>query len=96
MSLRIPQLTFSGLGRMWRKKEYGRIYQGTKAKKLKQQIAAREKMIDEIQKMEADVSNGMAYSSAICLEEDEEEKQDDCEESASKRAKTSNNLCTLV
>jgi hypothetical protein len=90
------ELTFSGLRRIWRKKEYGRVYSGSKTVKQRRRIHQREKMIEGIMKMETDARNGMAYSSAIRLEDDEEEKEENCERQARKKAKTSNNPRTRV
>jgi hypothetical protein len=44
--------------------------------------------------MEANVKDGMAYSSVIHLEDDKEEKEENCEEPARKKAKTSNKRIT--
>jgi hypothetical protein len=52
-------------------------------------------MIEGIKKMEANVKDGMAYSSAIHLEDEEQKNDgDNCEESARNKARTSNNKCT--
>ncbi len=96
MKIQPTELTFSGLRRMWRKKEYGRLYSATKAVKKRRRIAARRKMIEGVLKMEIDMRNGMAYSSAIHLQDDEEEKEDDSERPARKKTKTSNNQRTSV
>jgi hypothetical protein len=81
---------FSGLRRMWRKKEYGRVYSASKKVKQRHRINQREKMINGIKKMEKDAEAGMAYSSGICLEDDQEENDDNCEESSRKKARTIN------
>jgi hypothetical protein len=70
---------------MWRKKEYDRVYSATKTVKQRQQIKARQKMIDGVIKMEADLRDGMAYSSVIGLKDDKEEKEENCEKPARKR-----------
>jgi hypothetical protein len=62
---RHTELTFSGLRRMWLKKEYGRMYQAWKIVKKRHGIQQWQKMIDGILKMEADIEKGMAYSSGI-------------------------------
>jgi hypothetical protein len=46
--------------------------------------------------MEAHVRDGMVYSAAIHLKDDKEDKEENCEEPARKKAKTSNNQCTSV
>jgi hypothetical protein len=99
MGFRATELTFSGLRRMWRKKEYGRFYQATKKVKQRRRIKQREKMIDGIKKMEKDAEDGMAYSSGIRLDDDGEENNGNCEEPARKKARrtTSNkNKCTSL
>jgi hypothetical protein len=45
MKFRHSVLTFSGLRRMWRKKEYRRMYTGLKRVRLRRQLAARTKMV---------------------------------------------------
>jgi hypothetical protein len=45
MRLQHTQLTFSGLRRMWRKKEYGRIYSATKRIRRRRRIKQTEMMI---------------------------------------------------
>jgi hypothetical protein len=90
------QLTFSGLRRMWRKKEYGRVYSASKKVKQRRRIKQRKKMIEGISKMKKDAEAGMAYSSGICLlddgegVDDGEDKDEGCGESARKKAKTIN------
>jgi hypothetical protein len=96
MKIRTTGLNLSGLRRMWRVKEYGRMYQADRRVKKRQRIAQRNKMIDGIKKMEADAKDGIAYSSAVHLEDDEKEKEENCEEPARKKAKTSNNKHTSV
>jgi hypothetical protein len=96
MKFRKTELTFSGLRRMWRKKEYGRMYHARRRVKKRRRINQREKMIDGIIKMETDATAGMTYSSAMVLEQDEGENDDKCEEPARKRAKTNNNQRTSV
>jgi hypothetical protein len=46
--------------------------------------------------MEADMKDGMVHSSAIHLKDNKEEKEENCEEPARKKAKTSSNQCTSV
>jgi hypothetical protein len=53
-------------------------------------IKQREKMIEGKSKMEKDVEAWMAYSSGICLKDDGEEKDEECEESSKKKARTIN------
>jgi hypothetical protein len=65
------------------------MYHAMKTVKQRRQINARQKMIDGVKKMEADIRDGMAYSSAICLE-DEDEDERNCEEPAKKKKKTIN------
>ncbi len=86
MKFRVTELTFSGLRRMWRKKEYGRMYSAKKTVKQRRRINAGQKMIEGVKKMEANVRDGMAYSSAIRLEDDDGEERDG-EEPAKKKAK---------
>jgi hypothetical protein len=91
MKFKHTELTFSGLRRMWRKKEYGRMYQGRKEVKKMRRIQQREKMIEGIRKMEADVVKGMAYSSGIRIQGDDEGKEEgelDCQAPATKKART--------
>jgi hypothetical protein len=64
-------LTFSGFKRMWRKNEYGQMYQIWKEVKLRCRIHQRQKKIDGILKMEANIQKGMAYSSGIRTEGNE-------------------------
>jgi hypothetical protein len=82
-------LTFSDLKRMWRKKEYGQMYHAKKTVKQRRRVNARQKMIDGVKKMEADLRDGMAYSSAIRFE-DEDEDGMNCEEPAKKKKRTIN------
>ncbi len=62
------------------------MYSAKKTMKQRRQINARQKMIEGVKKMEADVRDGMAYSSAIRLEDDDGEERDG-EEPAKKKAK---------
>jgi hypothetical protein len=89
MNFGATELTFSGLRRMWPKKEYGQLYSAKKTVKQRHQINARQKMIKGVKKMEADLRDGMAYSSAIRLE-DEDGEERNCEEPAKKKKKTIN------
>ena len=72
------------------------MYSASRTVKQRRRINQREKMIEGIKKIETDVRNGMAYSSAIRLEDDEDEKEENCEIPAKKRAKTNNNQRTSV
>jgi hypothetical protein len=53
-------------------------------------------MIDIIKKMEIDVKDGMAYSSAICLEDKVGESDKKCEQPASKQSRQTNNTLTMT
>jgi hypothetical protein len=90
MKFKHTELTFSGLKRMWRNREYGWMYQGRKEVKKMWRIQQREKMIDGIRKMEADVVKGMAYSSGIRIQGEDEGKEGelDCQVPATKKART--------
>jgi hypothetical protein len=54
----MTELTFSGLQRMWRKKEYGRMYSGLKSIKLRRWLTAQTKMMEGVAKMELDLEEG--------------------------------------
>jgi hypothetical protein len=77
--------TFSGLRRMWRKKEYGRIYGGLRVVKRRCQINNRNRMVKGTLKMEEDAKDGRAYSSSICLCHENKES----EQPRTKKARTS-------
>jgi hypothetical protein len=89
MKFRKTELTFSGLRRMWRKKEYGRMRQGKKKYKLDRRLQMRKKMIEGVAKMENDRMAGRAYASGIRMAPGEE--GDGVERPAKKRAKRNNN-----
>jgi hypothetical protein len=72
MGLTHTELTFSGLRRMWQKKEFGRIYSGLRTVKRRWRIKQRDKMIKGTKKMEEDAKGGRDYSSGIRLSEDDE------------------------
>lgn len=65
MGFATTELTFSGLRRMCRRKEYGRIRQGTKKYKLDRRLALRKRMIEGVEKLEKDAEDGKAYSSGM-------------------------------
>jgi hypothetical protein len=85
------QLLFSGLWRMWRKKEYGRVYSVSQTVKTRHRIHQRENMIIGIKKMEKDAEDGMAYLSGICLEDAQEDNDGNCDEADRKRERTTTN-----
>jgi hypothetical protein len=66
-------LTFSGLRRMWRKKEYGRMYSGKKKVRLLRWPAARTKMENGVKKMIDDAKAGRGYASGIRVRGEEED-----------------------
>jgi hypothetical protein len=84
MKFQPAQLTLSGLRRMWRKKEYGRIYSGTKTVKQRQRIHARQRMIDGVKNGGQCEGWNMVYSSVVHLKDDKEEKEENCEKSTYK------------
>jgi hypothetical protein len=65
MQFKHTELTFSGLRRMWQKKEYGRMYKVRKKVKKRCSTQQRQKTIDGILKVEAGIVKGMAFSSGI-------------------------------
>jgi hypothetical protein len=86
MGFKRTALTFSGLRRMWRKKEYGRMYSGLKKVKLRRRLAARTKMSEGVEKLKLDSAEGRCYSSGIRLEEGD----NDGELPARKKTKANN------
>ncbi len=58
MNFWLSLLTFSGLCRMWRKKEYSRMYSGLKRVKKRRRLAATIKMIDDVEQMKLDAEEG--------------------------------------
>jgi hypothetical protein len=58
-------VTFSGLRRMWKKKEYGRKYSGLRKVKIMRRIKQRDRMIEGTKKMELDAKEGREYSLGI-------------------------------
>jgi hypothetical protein len=68
MGFQRTELTFSGLRRLWRKKEYGRIYKGEKSVKRRRRLAATMKMTDGCTKMKEDAEAGACYGTGICVE----------------------------
>jgi hypothetical protein len=74
MHFGITELTYSGLRRMWRKKEYGRMYSGLKSVKLRRRLKARTKMIEGVAKMEVDLEEGRCYSTGIVLENEDDQQ----------------------
>jgi hypothetical protein len=95
MGFKCTEFTFSGLRRMFRKKEYGRMYSGLKKTKLQRRLKARTKMSEGVSKMELDVEEGRAYSSGIGVEGDIEEDTDG-QPRANKRAKKAKDNNTLT
>jgi hypothetical protein len=85
MKFRLTELTFSGLRRMWRKKEYGRMHSRLKKVKLDRRLLMRKKMVEGCAKMEKDVQEGRAYASGIRITGSENENEG--EQPAKKRAK---------
>ncbi len=75
MGFTTAELTFSGLRRMWRKKEHGRIYRGHRVVKKRRRINNRNRMVEGCLKMEEDAKDGRAYSSGIRLCDENEEGQ---------------------
>jgi hypothetical protein len=90
MKLQATELTFSGLRRMWRKKEYGRMRQGRKQVKLDRRIAIRKSILKGIDELEKDKEEGRAYESGIRMagDDDNENDKQSGEPRAKKRAKT--------
>jgi hypothetical protein len=76
MKFQPTELTFSGLRRMWRKKEYGRIYCGRRDVKRRRRIKQRDSMIEGSRKLEEDAKAGMAYSSGIRMRDDDGENEE--------------------
>jgi hypothetical protein len=89
MGFRLTQLTFSGLRRLWRKKEYGRIYKGLKSVKRRRRLAATFKMTDGCAKLKADREAGAIYSTGIGVEEGDDVE---VEEPTRKKARRNNPL----
>jgi hypothetical protein len=75
MEFNNTQLTFSGLRRMWRKKEYGRIYSGLRRVKVRRRIKQRERMVEGTDKLVLDAKEGRGYSSGIRLRETDEDEE---------------------
>jgi hypothetical protein len=90
MKFTATQLTFSGLRRMWRKKEYGRMYSGLKTVKWRRRLTARTKMAEGVTKMEVDKEEGRCYESGIRLEEND----DEVGEKPTKKKRRNNNPLT--
>jgi hypothetical protein len=96
MGFRMTALPFSDLQRMWRKKEYSRIYLGLQKVKKHWQLTARNKMIDGVAKMELDSKEeGWWYASSIHVEvECDIERDTEGEQPAKKKARQVNNPLT--
>jgi hypothetical protein len=92
MLFRHTALTFSGLRRMWRKKEYGRMYTGTKAVRLRRRLKLRTKMEAGVTKMKEDATAGRGYASGIRVRGDEEQDNMEGEQPARKKARRNNTL----
>jgi hypothetical protein len=58
-------MTFLGLRRMWKRKEYGQMSSGLQKVKRKRMIKQRDRMIEGTAKMELDNNEGRGYSSRI-------------------------------
>jgi hypothetical protein len=80
------EMTFSGLRRMSRKKEYGRRYSGLATTKRRRRINQRDRMIDGTKKMEEDAKDGRGYSSGIHMRDGE--NKDSEKGSTRKKART--------
>jgi hypothetical protein len=87
MNFRHTALTFSGLQRMWRKKEYRRMYSGLKRVHLACRLAARTKLVDGIAKIISDKKEGRGYSSGRRMKQEGEG-----EHIARKKARVNNPL----
>jgi hypothetical protein len=85
-------LTSSGLRRMWRKKEYGRMYAGLKSVRLR--LAMRTKMEKGVTKLKADKADGRDYASGIRVGEETDDVEG--EEPAKKNAPPKHNNPTLT
>jgi hypothetical protein len=77
MNFQPTKLTNSGLRRMWRKKEYGRIYFRLRTVKIRRRIKNQDKMAEGNKKMEEDVLDGRDYASGLRLQDDNEDEDDD-------------------
>jgi hypothetical protein len=86
MEFTATEITFLGLTRMWKKKEYGRMYCGLRKVKLRRRTKQRDRMIEGTKKMELDAKEGRGYSSGIRMRE--ERKEEDGEERTRKKKKT--------
>jgi hypothetical protein len=85
------ELTFSGLRRMWRKKEYGRMYFGQRTVKRRRRIKNREAMATGAKKLEDDAKEGRAYSSGMRMRDENGVEGEGSETRPIKRARTTNN-----
>jgi hypothetical protein len=79
-------MTLLGLRRMWKKKEYGRMYSGLRKVKRRRRIKQRDRMIEGTAKMDLDAKEGMGYSSGGRMRD--ESNDGNSEETKRKRKKT--------
>jgi hypothetical protein len=82
------ELTFSGLRRMWKKKEYGRMYSGLRSVKRRRRMKQRDRMIEGTRKMELDAKEGRGYSSGIRMRDESKDGQSEEKKRKKKRART--------
>jgi hypothetical protein len=94
MHFRHTSLTFSGLRRMWRKKEYGRMYSGLKSVRLRRRLAMRTKMEKGITKMKADKTDGRYYASGMRVGGDDVEGEQPAKKKKKAPPRSNNPLLT--
>jgi hypothetical protein len=87
MKFQHTELTCSGLQRMLRKKEYGRIYFGLRKVKLRRWIKQCDSMVEGTKKLKEDAEEGMEYSSGLRLQKENDETEEESEQPKKKRAK---------
>jgi hypothetical protein len=97
MGLTTTDVTSCGLRRMWKKKEYGRMYSGLRTVKRRRRMKQRDRMIEGTAKMEKDAKEGRGYSSGVRMRDDT--KNEDSEErkrnkKKARTAKQNNNTLT--
>jgi hypothetical protein len=81
-------ITFSGLRRMSKKKEYGRMYSGLWKVKRRRRMKQRDQMIKGMTKMKLDAKEGRGYSSGIPMRNESKDGESEERKINKKKART--------
>jgi hypothetical protein len=84
----MTNITMLGLRRMFRRKEYGRMYSGLRKVKRRSQMKQRDCIIKGTAKMELDANKGRGYSMGNQMRDESKDEESEEEKRKKKKART--------